>query len=383
MDNSAWGDQSRDNLKKQAPTGTFPFLKTQSGVISESFAISNYLCLNFKPELLGGNNFDKAQVIQWVEFAHWEINKCQRAIIYPMFGFTEYNKPEYDLSMKDIKDYLKILNVQLADKTYLMGNAITLADLEMFGYLRFFMMFVFTEELRKNVFPNVMKWFNNIAKEENTVKVYGRTLLCKVPQKPAKFEIPKEQPKKEEPKKKKDEDDEGDDSGEDKKDKKKPKNPLDLLPPSTFNLDDFKREFLNSKDKPAVMKDFWTKFDANGYSIWFVQYQKLKTEGKELYKTENSCSFFLQKLDHFRKYSFSTYGVYGDVGDFEIRGVWMWRGTEIPEEIQTNDSFPYLTIKKLDSSNENDREYLLNYWLHITPGEVVDGMKVASVNYFK
>jgi len=27
------------------------------------------------------------------------------------------------------------------------------------------------------------------------------------------------------------------------------------------------------------------------------------------------------------------WGVYGDEGSYEIRGAWMWRGTEIPEEL--------------------------------------------------
>jgi len=131
------------------------------------------------------------------------------------------------------------------------------------------------------------------------------------------------------------------------------------------------------------MKEFWSKFDANGYSLWFMHYQKLKTEAKELYKTENLYKIFLQKLDHFRKYSFALYGAYGEEGDYELRGAWMWRGTDIPEEIKSLDSFPYLNIKKLDSSNQNDREYLLNYWLNTTPGDIVDGMKVASVIYYK
>jgi hypothetical protein len=35
-------------------------------------------------------------------------------------------------------------------------------------------------------------------------------------------------------------------------------------------------------------------------------------------------------LDHFRKYVFGTYGVYGEEGNYEVEGVWVWRGTEIP-----------------------------------------------------
>ena len=62
--------------------------------------------------------------------------------------------------------------------------------------------------------------------------------------------------------------------------------------------DDFKREFLNSKDQPAVLKDnFWPNYDANDYSIYWMKYDKLPCEGKILFRTCNSMSFFLQKLN--------------------------------------------------------------------------------------
>jgi len=36
-------------------------------------------------------------------------------------------------------------------------------------------------------------------------------------------------------------------------------------------------------------------------------------------------------LDSFRKYVYGTYGVYGDEGNYDCKGVWVWRGTEIPQ----------------------------------------------------
>jgi len=114
-----------------------------------------------------------------------------------------------------------------------------------------------------------------------------------------------------------------------------------------------------------------------------MQYQKLPSEGKELFKTKNSSSFFLQKLDPFRKYTFSVHGVYGDEGNYEVRGVWMWRGTEIPEQIMEHDNYPYMTIKKLDPTSESDRKMVNDYWLNLVPGKQVDGMPVAEVVYFK
>jgi elongation factor 1-gamma len=244
---------------------------------------------------------------------------------------------------------------------------------------------VFVEEIRNNVLPNITAWFVKLANNEHLVKVYGRTLLCKVPQKAPKVEKAKEEAKKKEEPKKKEEKPEGQEGEDEEAGQKKKKNvnPLDALPPSSFVLDEFKREFLNSTDKPAVLNEFWKKFDAEGYSLWWMQYQKLASEGKILFKTCNSASFFLQKADPLRKYAFSVHGVYGTEGNYEIRGVWMWRGTDIPEELKSHDSFPYMTIKKLDSNNEADRNLLNEYWLNLEPGQIVEGLPVAETVYFK
>ena len=289
----------------------------------------------YNKSLLGENAWDRAQVDQWVEFAHLEVLRYMKDIIYPLFGFSEYNKEKSDAATKELKEWFKVLNTQLEGKQYFVGNSYTLADLELFSALRAYLQFVFVEDVRKNLFPNVTAWFVKLAGHPNIVSTYGRTLLCKIPQKAPKVEK-KETPKKEEAKKeekteKAEKHQEGDDE---EKTTKKKGNPLDLLPPSQFVLDDFKREFMNSKDRPAVMAEFWKKFDADGFSFWTMRYDKLPSEGKILFRTKNSLSFFLQKLDTFRKYCFSVHGIYGVEGDYDIRGLWMWRGLDIPEEVK-------------------------------------------------
>jgi len=67
--------------------------------------------------------------------------------------------------------------------------------------------------------------------------------------------------------------------------------------------------------------------------------------------TNNLKNGFLQRLDHFRKYSFGVHGVYGEEPNLEIRGLWVWRGTEAPLEIKELDSYEYHTWDKLDMSN--------------------------------
>jgi elongation factor 1-gamma len=337
LENVNYFDPERENLKKSSPTETFPLLKTPHGNVSETQAILQYLLETYKPELLGSNHLERALVRQWQEFAALEVSRHNKSLIYPIMGWTEYNKTEADNAMKDLKNQLAVLNRHLEGKTYLVGDHYTNADLVLFSHLKYYYTFVLVEDIRNKLFPNVTAWYTKFSENEHVVKVYGRSLLCKVPLKaPHLPEKKKEEPKKEHKKEEKHEEKPkkgGDDEEEEDKPQKKKPNPLDLLPPSSFVLDDFKREFLNSKDRPAVLKEFWNKLDPQGFSLWFMQYQKLPSEGKILFKTKNSASFFLQKLDAFRKYSFSAHGVYGEEGNYEVRGVWMWRGTDIPEEV--------------------------------------------------
>ena len=50
-------------------------------------------------------------------------------------------------------------------------------------------------------------------------------------------------------------------------------------------------------------------------------------EGTVGYLTSNLKNGHLRNIEHFKKYSFAMHGVYGVEGNFEIDGVWMWRGT--------------------------------------------------------
>lgn len=46
--------------------------------------------------------------------------------------------------------------------------------------------------------------------------------------------------------------------------------------------------------------------------------------------TRNLANGFLQRLEHFRKYTIGSWGVYGEEPNLDIKGLFLWRGTEIP-----------------------------------------------------
>ena len=139
---------------------------------------------------------------------------------------------------------------------------------------------------------------------------------------------------------------------------------------------------MNNKDKEDAMNKFWEIYDPEGYSIWWLEYQNLPSECKVLFRTSNSKGMFLQKCDALRRYAFAVHGVYGVEDDYKIRGVWMFRGKEIPQEMKDNDLYEYITFRKLDPSKEEDKQLVHDYWTKVNETDEVEGRKCADVDYF-
>ena len=272
----------------------------------------------------------------------------------------ENNKKSFD----KLKQYLIILDSHLKGKKYFVGKKLSLADIIIFRFLRLIMMTICTENMRDSFLKNLTKWFINIMESEEAINVYGRTILCKTPLKPfIKNEI--------------NENNENDNNNSNNK-----KNPLDNLPPSDFDLKLFKSTFIHSNDKVEELESFWEEFDEEGYSLWYMEYENLPNECKILYKSCNFKNFFIQKLENFRKYSFAVFGVYGEKGNYKVKGVWLWRGNNIPNEIKENDNYDYLKIRKLNIKKKKDRKLIEDFWINIKKGEIVDGTKVCDTGYF-
>ena len=385
LQNVDWKDsETRKTLVTKSPTGTFPYLECEEGILSESKAIEIYLAEKYKPELLGKDDLEKAQVRQWMDFASFELADCAQKIVYPIFGWKPYCKESADEANTKIKEFMKALDQQLKGKRYAFGEQLTLADIALFRHLKFFFQLVWPKKFRESIFPNVNDWFLRVLNTPETDKVYGKVLLCNQPLKPFISEKKEEKDikggKKPEIKQTKE-------VKETKEEKEEPKqkkkvNPLDELPKSSLELETFKRAFLNNKDKEDAMKKFWEVYDPQGYSIWWLEYQNLPSECKILFRTSNSKGMFLQKCDQLRRYAFAVHGVYGVEDDYKIRGVWMFRGLEIPQEMKDNDLYEYITFRKLDTNKEEDRQLIHDYWTKLNETDEVEGRKCADVEYF-
>ena len=390
----------RNSLVNKIPTTTFPFLETEKGNISQSNAIIKYLCEKYKPELLGENIFEKCKIIQWIEFANNEIFKCNKNIIYPIFGWNNLNKEDYNKDNNKIKEYLKIIEKELENKEYIIGNKISIADIKLFSSLRYLMILYLPEQMRNKLYPKINKWYEKIMNTSEAINAYGRTILCKNIIKPYNGIINKniEKIENNQKKGKKDKKENIQKNKEIKKEKEpyipsilelpryniKPieNNILDLLPESKFDLDKFKIEFLKNNNKKNGMKYFWKNYDPDGYSLWFIEYNNDINECITLFRTCIIKGNILEQLKYFKKYCFGVLGVYGNDSDYKIRGCLLWRGNEIPEEIKNIDCYNKLNIRKLDYNQKKDQQLVHDYWTKIGEKEKVFKKPAIDTRYF-
>ncbi|XP_021858915.2 elongation factor 1-gamma [Spinacia oleracea] len=347
---------------KMNPIGKVPVLETPEGPIFESNAIARYVTrLKADNPLYGSLLIDYGHIEQWIDFASLEIDANILRWFVPRMGFAVYLPPAEEAAISAVKRSLEALNTHLASNTYLVGHSVTLADIVMtcnlvLGFSRI-MTKTFTSE-----FPHVERYFWNMVNQPNFKKVLGEIKQTEsvppVSKKPSQPVKPKEEPKKEvkkEPTKPKETPAPAE---EEEAPKPKQKNPLDLLPPSKMVLDEWKRLYSNTKTnfREIAIKGFWDMYDPEGYSLWFCDY-KYNEENTVSFVTMNKVSGFLQRMDLARKYAFGKMLVIGSEPPFKVKGLWLFRGQEIPQFVldECYDMELY-EWKKVDINNEAQKE---------------------------
>jgi len=325
---------------KMNPIGKVPVLETPEGAVFESNAIARYVArLKGVNSLFGSSVIDYAHVEQWIDFSTLEIDINITRWFYPRLGFGVYLPPAEEATIAGLKRSLAALNSHLATNTYLVGHSITLADIIMTCNLYLGFTSCMTKDFTKE-FPHVERYFWTMVNQPKFKKVMGEVKQTDaVPpvvqtRKAAATKEQKQKPKQEAPKKEpakpKVEDTPAYDDEE--APKPKPKNSLDLLPPSKMILDDWKRLYSNTKTnfREVAIKGFWDMYDPEGYSLWFCEY-KYNDENTVSYVTLNKVTGFLQRMDLARKYAFGKMLIIGEKGPFKVKGLWLFRGPEIPK----------------------------------------------------
>ncbi|KAL0365790.1 UNVERIFIED_CONTAM: Elongation factor 1-gamma 2 [Sesamum radiatum] len=324
---------------KMNPIGKVPVLETPEGPIFESNAIARYVArLTPDNPLYGSSLIDYGHIEQWMDFSATEIDINIARWLYPRLGYGLYLPPAEEAGIAGLKRALEALNTHLASNTYLVGHGVTLADIVMTCNLSIGFKAIMTKSLTSQ-FPHVERYFWTMVNQPNFKKILGdikqaESIPPVASKKPAQVKEPAKPKPKEEPKKevKKEEVKPKEVAEEEEAPKPKAKNPLDLLPPSKMILDEWKRLYSNTKTnfREVAIKGFWDMYDPEGYSLWFCNY-KYNDENTVSFVTLNKVSGFLQRMDLARKYAFGKMLVIGSEAPYKVKGLWLFRGTEIPQ----------------------------------------------------
>jgi elongation factor 1-gamma len=158
----------------------------------------------------------------------------------------------------------------------------------------------------------------------------------------------------------------------------KVKNPLDDLPKSTFNLEDWKRAYSNKETRGAggALEWFYQNFDYAGFSVWRVDF-KYNEELTQTFMSANQIGGFFNRLEASRKYLFGSLGVLGATGDSAISGTLILRGQDAKPVVDVAPDWESYEYKKLDvKENAEDKAFFeaaLAWDLEVSGKKWVDG----------
>jgi elongation factor 1-gamma len=387
-------DNKTPEFQKLSPTGKVPVLSTPQGALSESNAIARYVARYQRDsELYGCTFFESGQVDSWVDFCSHDLELPVSMWIYPVLGYIPYNAATTGKAKGDVARALQVLENHLADKTYLVGHKITLADITVVSTLVYPFKFVADAEFRAP-FPNVMRWFDTCVNQPNFQAVIGKVVLCskelttggepivtaqaskkapkkeqkeKAPKKEQKEKAPKKEKAKQEPKKKEEKKVEKEEQPEEEKKVKKPDHPFKIMDkekPSTFVMDTWKKTYSNCETYEAGMKEFWETFDPEGWSIFRGDYL-YNDDNSVLFMTSNLIAGFIQRTEEIRKWLFGTMTIRGTAGKgtMKITAYYLIRGDSMKPLIDCNDDAEFYNWTKMEMpASEADKKLLFDYW---------------------
>lgn len=351
-------------------SGLLPYVEIEDQGLGETNTILRYIARQYPDGgLYGKSIFQSAKVDEVLDYAV-TLTGSLFGVLQPLFGWKQVTSAQFKPAKEKFVGNLKHLEALLNGKDYFVGDSITIADIRIAAILTWPFKTIMDPGTAKQI-PSLIAHFKRISANETFKSFFGTSHVAK---RPIKIQFKKEEKKKapkEEAKK------------APKKKAEKPKDPLTLLPPTSMDLNEFKFWFINHKDRDAAWEEFLKdRLDREGWSFWELNYIKYKNEGQLLYKTNNLLNGFIQRAEHFGKYSFGVHMIYGEEPNLDIKGIWMWRGQEIPQQLKDHAQFEYYNTKKLDIDNETDRAYIKDMWT-AKDGPMKDGTIIQNWCYQK
>jgi elongation factor 1-gamma len=305
------------------------------------------------------------------------------------FGMVDTTtNDEYKKSMTAVKDIVKTISTALGEGNWLAGSAEpTVCDFICAQLLSMcFQTMLDAGFCKAKINAAAGAWFKRVAALPAFIAVNGKMMVCEKAIKPLLVaEVKKAAPAKETP-----EEIAAKKAAKEAAKAEKPKDKIDALPETDFDLYSYKTFLVNEKDRAGVgmaktKEMFQSEKFAEGFSFWYVKYEKYGDEGQVEYKFANLLGGFMQRIDpKLSRYAFARVLMLGDEPDLNIEGVFMFRGQEIPELMNDNPQFEYFEKKKLDfMGNEADYKLVGEFFAAPKEGGQVDNRNIKQQEWLK
>ncbi|KAJ6465718.1 elongation factor 1-gamma [Mycena sanguinolenta] len=366
------------------PHGKIPAWEGADGFkLFEGVPIARYIAtLAPNSGLLGHTKEEAALVDQWIHLVESEAVYNTNQIHYLVQGWmTPYSKPIHNTFLARQQRALDTLEKHISTRTFFVGERITLADIYIASLLQVGCAINIDVPARAKI-PNLIRHMETIVNQPKFKGIYDPTVVLETApvyvapkkEKEAKPAPAPAAPKAEKkPKPKADDDDDDDGVPEEPK----VKNPLDDLPKSTFNLEDWKRAYSNKDTRGAggSIEWFYENFDAAGFSVWRVDF-KFPEELTQVFMSSNQIGGFFNRLEASRKYLFGSVGVLGAANASLISGALILRGQDALPVVNVAPDWESYNFTKLDLANATDKAFFeaaLAWDLEVDGKKWVDG----------
>ena len=169
-----------EKLAEVSADGRLPVLETDSGYVGHSNAIMRYIARLVSSEvLLGDGAAEKGAVDQWLDFSANEVEPSAAVWTFPIQrveGMPAVSAEASRVAKDSIRACLGSLNTHLANKTFMVSQRVSLADISLATALVSVFKLVLTTADRA-AFPHAFRWFLTCVHQPEFEAVLGQVAL--------------------------------------------------------------------------------------------------------------------------------------------------------------------------------------------------------------
>ncbi|KAJ2495583.1 Elongation factor 1-gamma, partial [Coemansia sp. RSA 2052] len=173
-------DNKKEEYLAKYPAGKVPVFEGANGLnLTDSSAIAYYVASQAGSDspLLGQTAEETAQILQHLFFAEADFMSAVAGALYSIQGFVPYIKPAQQYAEEQLFRFLGVLNTILLDKTFLVAERITVADVVLACDLMTVYTAYLTSDDRKK-YRNVTRYFKTMISQPAFKAVVGEVALC-------------------------------------------------------------------------------------------------------------------------------------------------------------------------------------------------------------